>query len=104
MIKYFGKLQNAGVAAKEYSGFVAELTTSSDWSTADIDEQRDLAKVYTLYEQIKLETGTYDYNDQLAIPLELLRQRPNLRKTPRGRPVIAQRLRWREGDESRGSC
>ena len=33
----------------------------------------------------------------------LVRARPNLRYTPRGRPVIAQRLRWRLLLESRGS-
>jgi DNA helicase-2/ATP-dependent DNA helicase PcrA len=78
LIKYFGKLQNAGVTAKEYKEFVESLTTGEDWTAPDISEQKDLSKAYDLYEQIKLETGTYDYNDQLAIPLELLRQRPNL--------------------------
>src|SRR5690606_5321145 len=34
----------------------------------------------------------------------LVRPRPNFRYTPRGRPVIAQRLRWRDGDASRGSA
>src|SRR5690606_16708470 len=33
----------------------------------------------------------------------LLRPRPNLRYTPRERPDISQRLRWRDGLESRGS-
>ncbi|KAG0749737.1 hypothetical protein G6F24_015200 [Rhizopus arrhizus] len=33
----------------------------------------------------------------------LLRPRPNLLYTPRGRPDSSQRLRWRLGDESRGS-
>src|SRR5207342_1705835 len=33
----------------------------------------------------------------------LLRPRPNFAWTPRERPVRAQRLRWRAGDESRGS-
>src|SRR4249919_232802 len=33
----------------------------------------------------------------------LLRPRPNFAYTPRGRPVRAQRLVWRLGEESRGS-
>src|SRR5690606_27051996 len=33
----------------------------------------------------------------------MLRPRPNLRYTPRGRPDSSQRLRWRLGEESRGS-
>src|SRR5690606_32346766 len=33
----------------------------------------------------------------------MLRPRPNLRYTPRERPDSSQRLRWRLGEESRGS-
>src|SRR5215218_4460094 len=33
----------------------------------------------------------------------LFRPSPNLLYTPRERPVMAQRLRWRAGEESRGS-
>src|SRR6478735_1460422 len=39
---------------------------------------------------------------RLATSRILVRARPNLRYTPRGRPVSAQRLRWREGLASRG--
>src|SRR5690242_2106007 len=41
---------------------------------------------------------------RIAYSRSLLRPRPNLRKTPRGRPVIAQRLRSRVGFALRGSC
>src|SRR6266513_4698249 len=40
----------------------------------------------------------------IAISRSLLRPRPNLRNTPRGRPVSLHRLRSRVGLESRGSC
>jgi hypothetical protein len=40
---------------------------------------------------------------RIASSRSLLRPRPNLRYTPRGRPVIAQRLRSRVGEASRGS-
>src|SRR5712691_4058351 len=39
-----------------------------------------------------------------AISRSLLRPSPNLRKTPRGRPVSLQRLRRRTGDAFLGSC
>src|SRR5215472_15797350 len=39
-----------------------------------------------------------------AISRSLLRARPNLRNTPRGRPVSLQRLRSRTGEAFRGSC
>src|SRR5574343_1013612 len=41
---------------------------------------------------------------RIAISRSLLRPRPNLRNTPRARPVSAQRLRWRTGLALRGSC
>src|SRR5690606_12490218 len=41
---------------------------------------------------------------RIAISRILLRARPNLRKVPRGRPVMAQRLRRRTGEASRGSA
>src|SRR6266496_3209057 len=41
---------------------------------------------------------------RIANSRSLLRPRPNLRKYPRGRPVIAQRLRRRVGFALRGSC
>src|SRR5690606_24328358 len=40
----------------------------------------------------------------MACSRTLMRDRPNLRRKPCGRPVILQRLRWRDGLESRGSC
>ncbi len=40
----------------------------------------------------------------IAYSRSLLRPRPNLRKTPRGRPVSAQRLRKRVGFALRGSA
>src|SRR6266581_3261847 len=41
---------------------------------------------------------------RMATSRSLLRHKPNLRNTPRGRPVRVQRLRWRLGLALRGSC
>src|SRR5579871_103223 len=41
---------------------------------------------------------------RMATSRSLLRARPNLRNTPRGRPVSRQRLRRRVGEALRGSC
>ena len=79
IVAYIGQVQNAGVSAAKYSEYVANLTTNSTKiHPRDIEEQADLARLYTLYEEIKAEAGAYDYNDQLYLPLEILRQRPNL--------------------------
>src|SRR5690606_30685077 len=56
--------------------------------------------------------GRLDYQEALRRPgtsprmvasRSLLRPRPNFAYTARGRPVRAQRVVWREGEESRGS-
>jgi DNA helicase-2/ATP-dependent DNA helicase PcrA len=79
VVDYIGQLQNAGVSAARYSEYVAALTTnSSDLHPADVAEQADLARLYTLYESVKAETGVYDYNDQLYLPLQILQQHSNL--------------------------
>jgi DNA helicase-2/ATP-dependent DNA helicase PcrA len=79
VVSYIGRLQNAGVTSAQYRTFVEGLSKDpGERHAADIAEQRDLAAFYELYEQIKTETGTYDYHDQLAIPLQVLRERPNL--------------------------
>jgi DNA helicase-2/ATP-dependent DNA helicase PcrA len=79
VVGYIGQLQNAGVTAAAYSEYVAQLRRNpGDMHPASIREQADLARIYVLYEELKVESGTYDYNDQLALPLQILRQRPNI--------------------------
>ncbi len=78
VVGYIERLQNTGITAASYRQFVDGLKPTETWHAQDIAEQQDLAALYDRYEQIKHDTGTYDYYDQLAIPLEVLRQRPNL--------------------------
>jgi len=79
IVGYIGQLQNAGINAVRYSEYVAGLRAEpGGMHPSEIDEQADLARLYTLYEEIKAETGSYDYNDQLYLPLEIMKSRPNL--------------------------
>lgn len=79
VVAYIGKLQNAGISSAGYDDFVAKLEVNpGEFHPADILEQRDLAHLYRLYEQVKESTGTFDYHDQLALPLRILQERPNL--------------------------
>jgi DNA helicase-2/ATP-dependent DNA helicase PcrA len=79
IVAYIGSLQNAGVTVSRYEEYVKKLRQGpGDMHPRDVDEQEDLMKLYRLYEQIKVETGTFDYNDQLQLPLEILQARPNL--------------------------
>ncbi|TAK88930.1 ATP-dependent helicase [Patescibacteria group bacterium] len=79
LVEHMGMLQNAGISPSDYAAYAEKLTKDpGDMHAQDVAEQQDLAKLYSLYEQIKAETGTFDYNDQLQIPLNILQQRPNL--------------------------
>jgi len=79
VVSYIGRLQNAGVTSTKYSEFVDGLDNEPGTrQVADIAEQRDLASLYELYDRLKAETNTFDYYDQLAIPLRILQERPNI--------------------------
>ena len=79
IVAYINNLQNAGVDADKYDEFVTKLRSDpGEMHERDVAEQGDLAKLYRLYDDVKLKTGTFDYNDQLHIPLEILRERANL--------------------------
>jgi DNA helicase-2/ATP-dependent DNA helicase PcrA len=79
VVDYFGRLQNSGIGAADYQKYVDQLIVEpGDRHPQDIIEQTDLSKLYSLYEAIKAETGSFDYHDQLQIPLTILQQKPNL--------------------------
>jgi DNA helicase-2/ATP-dependent DNA helicase PcrA len=76
---YIEKLQNAAIEPEDYISYVESLRSdTSEVHPSDILEQEDLAAFYSLYEDIKMKSGTYDYYDQLSLPVKILRLRPNL--------------------------
>jgi DNA helicase-2/ATP-dependent DNA helicase PcrA len=78
VVQYINLLQNATIGPEQYLNYVDEIRTNSQMHPRDIEEQSDLANLYKLYEQIKEETGTYDFHDQIGLPLRILQERPNL--------------------------
>lgn len=84
IVKYIGQLQNAAVTPAMYHEYVQHIKGHEpDLHPRDVDEQKDLQRLYELYESLKESVGAYDFHDQLSLPLEILRKQPN----------IAQRLR-----------
>lgn len=79
VVAYIGMLQNAGITVDAYLKYAENLHKNpGKLHLRDVDEQLDLAGLYKLYEDLKVETGTFDYNDQLQVPLRILTERPNL--------------------------
>ena len=79
IIGYIGRLQNAGITPEDYRRYIDEISVDAgSLHQADVDEQHDLAVLYEAYELLKRETATFDYHDQLAIPLQILTAKPNI--------------------------
>jgi DNA helicase-2/ATP-dependent DNA helicase PcrA len=79
VVGYIGRLQNAGISPQNYADYAQRLAQEpGELHPQDVVEQQDLSKLFSLYESIRLETGTFDYNDQLQIPLNILQQKPNI--------------------------
>ncbi|MBW3538055.1 ATP-dependent helicase [Candidatus Parcubacteria bacterium] len=86
VVGYIGQLQNNDVSADDYGSYVKELQRDpGETHPQDVAEQADLAALYRLYEALKAETGSFDYSDQLLLPLKILRERPNLAERLRQR-------------------
>jgi DNA helicase-2/ATP-dependent DNA helicase PcrA len=79
IVSYIDKLQNAGITSSMYAAYATSLPhEGAALHPSDILEQQDLSLMYSFYERLKEESGTYDYFDQLALPLRILKERPNL--------------------------
>lgn len=79
IVGYIGRLQNAGITTQAYRSYVDGLAQDpGELHATDVLEQEDLASIYELYETIKRDTATFDYYDQLALPLHILQERPNI--------------------------
>lgn len=79
VVRYIGDLQNAAISAEQYAEYVQKLQQNpGDMHPQDVREQSDLSKLYSLYEGIKIKTSTFDYNDQLGLPLQILQHKSNI--------------------------
>lgn len=81
VVEYIGILQNSDISSNRYLEYVQENKNvlqeihEHEWLM-----HQDLSSIYQLYDRLKVDTGTYDYHDQTAIPLEVMRLRPNVRE------------------------
>ena len=87
ILNVISRLKNEDVAPEKFSKWVkAEQAKAKKLTDADLKaaRQAELAKhaevagCYAAYEQFKLEENLVDYDDQLTLPLELLRDHPDV--------------------------
>lgn len=79
VVNYISQLQNMNISAEQYLEYAQGLRQNPQgMHERDVAEQLDLARIYDIYESIKHETGTFDYNDQIQLPLKIMAERPNI--------------------------
>jgi len=81
VVAYIGELQNAAISVDQYQAYVSGIELAGQHHPAEVAEQIDLLAMYRLYEKIKEQTGTYDYHDQIHLPVEILRARRQKTRT-----------------------
>lgn len=79
-LDYIHVLQNADISVDDYSAYIERLDQEKVNHPLDLAEARDRLALYRLYEHLKQEQGVIDYHDQIALPLRLLEEKPNLVK------------------------
>lgn len=86
MLKVFSRLKNEDVTPAGYLTWVeeqqADLAEITDPKVRkarikELAKHAEVAATYEFYETKKLERGFIDYDDQLTLPLELLREHPD---------------------------
>jgi DNA helicase II / ATP-dependent DNA helicase PcrA len=77
-VDYIEMLQNADVDLDQYRKYVTGIRAKADLHRLDKAEAEDRLKLYELYERLKKMHGLIDHNDQVTLPLNLLRQKPNV--------------------------
>ena len=77
VISYIKALQNADVSVEQFASYVIQLKKAGAHAL-DLKEAEDYLALYQLYEDIKRQYHLIDYHDQIALPLQLLQQRPNV--------------------------
>jgi len=76
LVTYFSRLRDEDISPEEYL----------EYSRGDVEEKhRELAKVYKVYQDLKMKKGVIDFGDQVTLTLNLLRKRPAILKRLRER-------------------
>ncbi|MFI5240659.1 MAG: ATP-dependent helicase [Candidatus Saccharimonadia bacterium] len=79
IVEFINELQNAAISPQQYSEYFDQLKKNSgDLHPMELLEIEDMNLLYSEYDSAKSATGTYDYHDQLAIPLKVLTDKPNV--------------------------
>ncbi|HEY3297904.1 MAG TPA: ATP-dependent DNA helicase [Armatimonadota bacterium] len=92
LLGHISRAKDEGVSPEEYSAFacgkraeyeaIRETLSSeeSDGLCVEVEKREELARFYTRYQEIMKAENCIDFGDQIAMALELLTKRPDVRK------------------------
>ena len=77
---YFSKLKQHAVTPETYTKFVSTMPSRDPAEKLDKTKHKELASAFDRYIRLCREANVIDYDDQIYLVLELLKQRPNIQK------------------------
>ena len=85
MLQHFSRLQDEDITPKEYLAYSRKISKSKtlkkqEGGRQEIQNTRELAEAYELYERLKVKEGLMDFGDLITKTLHLFRTRPNVLK------------------------
>ncbi len=80
LLGFFSRLSSELVTPSQYQHFASQLLKSAKSPEQKLESKRhqELARAYKLYQHLKQREGVIDFDDQVALTVELLERRPNL--------------------------
>jgi DNA helicase-2/ATP-dependent DNA helicase PcrA len=80
MLQHFSRLQDEDISPQEYLKYAKKITKKKTTSDEKMDAKKilELAKVYVVYDELKVKEGLMDFGDLIVKTLELFRKRRNV--------------------------
>ncbi len=80
ILDFISRLKQNLVTPEVYADFANKLPANDTAETADKQMHQELAGIYTKYIELCRTESFIDYDDQIYLTIQLLEQRPNIRK------------------------
>lgn len=85
LANYFSELKQQLITPENYATFVASMTTDDEADLLEKQKHKELSDAYAVYIATMREHNVIDYDDQIYLAVQLLENRPNIRKQLRQR-------------------
>src|SRR5207248_2672590 len=80
MLQHFSRLRDEDITPDEYKTYAEELSLKNDVEPLEVKKTQELARAFTIYEELKAKEGVMDFSDLIANTLKLFRNRNNILK------------------------